>query len=178
MNTPFDDDVSETGDPKYPNSNEDNSSEEPMCGPIPLATFCHLSLTLPRVLHEHPITPSVHLKFTVSLLGGDGMKRWSHFLKKICIDASASIFPVTSPNTRGQLLYQIQVDKISVVSLLDHRASHCFISKEWAHQNQMPLKPLPHPIQFSFFNGTHDTITHTAHACSVQIGHHSVYGLF
>ena len=101
------------------------------------------------------------------------MKRWSHFLKKICVDASASVFPVVSPTKKGQLLYSIEIERVPVVALLDHGASHCFMSSDWAQQNRIPMKPLTSPYTFSFFNGSHDTITHLAHPRAVRIGPHS-----
>ena len=82
-------------------------------------------------------------------------------------------FPVSSPSRRGQLLYQIAVDKTPVVALLDHGASHSFVAKDWAQQQHMSLVPLASPIHFSYFNGTHDAITHLAHAKSVRIGPHT-----
>ena len=82
------------------------------------------------------------MQSAVKLLGSDVMERWQHFLRKICIDATSSIFPVSSPTLRGQLLYRIEVEHSSVVALLDHGASHSFMSKEWALRNHVPIKPL------------------------------------
>ena len=98
------------------------------------------------------------------------MARWQHFLKKICIDATTSIFPITSPIRRGQLLYRIEIEHSSVIALLDHGASHSFMTQEWAIRNRMPMKPLPYPFTYSFFNGTRDTISHMAYPKSVCIG--------
>ena len=98
------------------------------------------------------------------------MERWQHFLRKICIDATSSIFPITSPTLRGQLLYRIEIEHTSVITLLDHGASHSFMSKEWATRNRVPMKPLSHPFTYSFFNGTHDVISHMAYPKSVRIG--------
>ena len=175
MNTPFDNDESDIEDGVHQceeqveapgNEDIDNAVSSEV-------SLCQVAVPLPQKLPHCPYKPSEEMQSAVSFLDSDVMQRWGHFLKKVCIDASTSIFPVTSPSKKGQLLYKIEVDRVPVVALLDHGASHSFMSKDWAFENQMPLKPLKKPFQFSFFNGTHDSITHLAYSKAVRIGTHS-----
>ena len=101
-----------------------------------------VSLNLPRRFCHCSLTPSEEVQSAVTLLGSEVMARWQHFLKKIYIDATTSIFPITSPTRRGQLLYRIEIEHTSVVALLDHGASHSFLTQEWAIRNHVPMKPL------------------------------------
>ena len=152
---------------------EAGSDKDTDRGPVetfPEASLCYVSLDVPRRLCHCPLKPSEEMQSAVKLLGNDVMGRWQHFLRKICIDATTSIFPVSSPTLRGQLLYRIEIEHTSVTALLDHGASHSFLSKEWAIRNRVPMKPLSHPFTYSFFNGTHDVISHMAYPRSVQIG--------
>ena len=100
------------------------------------------------------------------------MKRWSHFLKRIHIDSSMSILPAAPPANKGQLLYHIKINDIPAVALLDHGASHCFIAREWALEKRFHIELLLRPRTVSFFNGTHDSITHLVRGAFVQIGTH------
>ena len=129
-----------------------------------------MSLVLPRKFCHCSLKPSEEMQSAVTLLGNDVMQQWQHFLRKICIDATSSIFPVSSPTLRGQLLYRIEIEHTSVIALLDHGASHSFMSKEWAIRNRIPMKPLSHLFTYSFFNGTQDVISHMAYPRSVRIG--------
>ena len=178
MNTPFDDEEGEAEEYVPPHESdseeqEDSEGQENDHVTPTGATMCQVSLSLPPHLHACNSSPTEQVKSAVQLLKGDVMKRWGHFLKKICVDATTSIFPISSPSRKGQLLYQIAVDRNPVVALLDHGASHSFVAKDWARKHHMSLVPLASPIHFSFFNGTHDAITHLAHAKSVCIGPHN-----
>ena len=156
---------SEGGETGSDSEQDRKSAETP-----PGVSLCQVSLTLPQKFCHCSLKPSEEMQSAVKLLGSDVMERWQHFLRKICIDATSSIFPVSSPTLRGQLLYRIEVEHSSVIALLDHGASHSFMSKEWAIRNRVPMKPLSYPFTYSFFNGTHDVISHIAYPKSVRIG--------
>ena len=174
MNTPFDDDTSEVEEAPREDSeqeggqpSEDHSNDVP-----PQPTMCQAAVTSWKPVEEGLTPPNARMRSAVTLLDGEIMERWSQFLKKVCVDSSASVFPVSPPGQKGQLLYPIQVNSIPVVALLDHGASHCFMAREWAIEKQLPMEPLARPGTFTFFNGTHDSITHLVRCSSVQIGSH------
>ena len=132
MNTPFDEDLSEVDEtPRVeagrPASDQEEGVED-YAFPSPM--LCQVLLAPPQPVLNHAPLPVQQLKTTVSLLGGERMEQCQHFLKRICVDASTSVFPVIPPASKGQLLYRIKVDQNPVVALLDHGASHCFMARE------------------------------------------------
>ena len=152
---------------------EDQYEEEAESDTVLPATLCHVNVVpAPAQSTNWPPFPAEHMRTTVSLLGGEVMKRWGHFLKKIHVDSSTSILPAVPPAKKGQLLYHITINDNPAVALLDHRASYCFMAREWALEKRFHMEPLPRPRTFSFFNGTHDSITHLVRGASVQIGTH------
>ena len=174
MNTPFDDDTSEVEEATREDSEEEGGqpSGDHSNDVTPQPTMCHAAVTSWKPVEEGLTPPNARMRSAVTLLDGEIMERWSQFLKKVCVDSSASVFPVSPPGQKGQLLYPIQVDSIPVVALLDHGASHCFMAREWAIEKQLPMEPLARPGTFTFFNGTHDSITYLVRCSSVQIGSH------
>ena len=46
------------------------------------------------------------------------------------------------------------------------------MAREWVSEKRFHMEPLPRPGTFSFFNGTHDSITHLVRGAFVQIGTH------
>ena len=111
MNTLFDD-VSELKEGTKRDSDEESDSQcdEPESEVASSASLCHVAITPPQLLDGSPRISTDHLRSTISLLGGEVMARWGHFLKKICVDSSDSIFPVSSPAKKGQLLYRVKIN--------------------------------------------------------------------
>ena len=174
MNTPFDNDDSDIEESMRQEQDQTGEANSDEAGDEPTSevSLCQVLVPLPQKLHSCTLSPSEEMRTAVDMLGGDMMERWGHFLKKICIDASTCIFPIASPSHKGQLLYRIEIDRVPVMALLDHGASYSFMSKEWAQEHYLPLKPLIQPFKFSCFNGTQDTITHIAYPKMVAIGPH------
>ena len=88
----------------------------------------YVTLAAVSPLETPAFNQTSELKVAARLLGSELMHRWGHFLKKVCVDASTSIFPVCSPQRKGQLMYEIRVEGHPVIALLDHGASHSFMS--------------------------------------------------
>ena len=174
MNSPFDNEDNALDEclVQSPNESDESGDDENPRSSVPDASLCQVSISAPPKLLNCPLSPSEEMRSAVTMLGSGVMDRWKHFLKKICVDATSSIFPVAPPSLRGQLLYRISVEHVPVIALLDHGASHSFMCKEWAVRNGIPMRPLAHPFTFSFFNGTHDVISHLAYPKAVRIGPH------
>ena len=140
VNAPFDsyDSDVEGGICQQLDQDDPISEDEGQDLPIPGVSLCQVALPLPRKIQPSPLTPSEEVRSAVQLLGRDGMERWQHFLKKICVDATTSIFPVASPTLRGQLLYRISIEHTSVVALLDHGLAIALCQKNGQPKTTFP----------------------------------------
>ena len=134
MNTPFDNDDSDIKECVRHDQKEigEINIVETEDVPVSEVSLCQVIMPLPQKLHGCSLSLSEEMRSAVNMLGGDTMERWGHFLKKICINASTSIFPIVSSSHKEQLLYRIEVEQVPVIAFLDYGASYSFISREWA----------------------------------------------